>query len=80
MSGGGSERQVGSIISASTMDEASMWVKDPTTKEERDSGLRREGSRTNDKLGKRGSNIHLAVRNGNEDLFTRQTDDDGVKI
>ena len=57
-------------ISINTVDDASMWVRDPATKKERDQGVRSEGMKlTNGKLWKRGGNIHIPVCSSTESVF-----------
>ena len=43
-----------SVVAVNTMDDCSMWVKDPATRQERGAGLRNEGMRINNRLWRRG--------------------------
>ena len=69
----GSSR-VTSVVAVNTFDDASMWVRDPASKRDRELGLRTEGTRINAKLWKRGKNVHLPVCTQTEDIFVRHTD------
>ena len=62
-----------SSISVSTFDDASMWMKDPCSKAERESGERCEGRKVaGGQLWRRGKNICLPVYNSTEAVFTRR--------
>ena len=66
------ETDVLHILSSATMDDASMWVKDPAPAKDRLSGARTEGSKINDKLWKRGKRVHLPVLNATELIGVRR--------
>ena len=65
--------QVSSIVSVSAIDDASMWVKDPATPAERDSGQRNEGTKIEGKIWRRGKTIHLPAASTVETCFARRS-------
>ncbi len=63
-----------SSVSIGSFDDAQMWMKDPCSKADRESGLRREGMKLSDgSLWRRGANVCLPVYNATEAIITRRS-------